>query len=879
MGKESGELQFLKIYEERSEDVQCTESFDNLLIDPQIQEILKRRQYFKPTPVQAKSLPLLLMGSDMIVQAKAGTGKTLIFSVLASQLLFSSHHQDSPQVIIVAPTREIAKQIYDTVYHFTPKGFYCHLFVGGTDAGDDIRALRKGVQVAVGTCGRLADLIKKNVLKTDHVELMVLDEADKLMEADFIKEINFIFSGLSVKSKQFCVFSATYPKGLEGVLKNYMNNPSLLKLKADEEALVAIKEYVVVCNGFRKGDALELLLSKLVFEQCIVFCNTQVLCDRVHAFLAKKGVETTVINGNLPQDARFEILSKLKKGQIKVLISTDLTARGIDAPKVDLVINASVSSDPDTHMHRIGRAGRFGGKGVAVHFVHSQEELQSLAAHAMKKSLDMRTLDLKDFIPFDLTENVLFHEKCQVFVPKAIEPFFKVSENQSYHADPKPTLHEKLPPVPEEEEQLNESVPERSRSRRIFYLKRDLINIRGELSKPEWYNYALKRFNNIPGEIASKKRWAIDKVDDLAITFAEDLKITGNKNQSQPVEEGQKDVEEKKGAKAVNGRTNEVKQPIVGSDQVKSQPSKKSEISKVEAMPKIEEATEELSEKSDDNKVLLNSDNTGSVSISHNSLNDITDDTTMGTMVDIREFDLSAAKAKSTEDEKKAEMKKKREEQRRKEKEERKNVLDERNKHKKVTEVYINGGKVKVVEKRVASVNASGIIDESNQISESQLKWILYDDFSAKCKKLTERISTFYKEHPTAPQPAGRLLRRKGEDFVATAEALKDLNDSVVTGDFSQRMKIKVSDEVKKLNLFGDLRKAQKKEEPIPKPSGDFVEEEVSESDEESKKTNEVWKPEKEKTEEEVEFEEDLHDFLECQVYDIFMKTVNENLF
>ncbi|CAD5225585.1 unnamed protein product [Bursaphelenchus xylophilus] len=543
MANENMEMKFARIYDDRSADIQCAKTFQELMIDPQIQEILKRRQYLRPTPVQAKSIPLLLLGTDMIVQAKAGTGKTLIFSVLTAHLLFGSPKKVAPQVMIVAPTREIAKQIYDTVIHFIPKDFFAHLFVGGFDEYEDIKRLKRGCQVAVGTCGRLADLIKKGIFKTEHIGLMVLDEADKLMEDDFIKEINYIFSSLPSVTKQVCVFSATYPRRLESVLKDYMNSPSLIRLDEKEESLIGIKEYAVKCVDFQKGDALVEICSKLVFNQCIVFCNSQALCERVKGFIVSNGIEAVLMSGNLPQEERFAVIDKLKKGQIKVLISTDVTARGIDAPKVDLVINASVANDADTHMHRSGRAGRFGGKGAVIHLLHDMGELDLVRKHILQKDLDVRLLDLYSFYPFDLTENQEFHQTRERLVPRLEPPSIQVSESQGYNADPVPRNYPKIS-TNEEKPVVGNTVPTRSRVRKLFYLKRDMINIRDEHSEDEWLHYSHSKFvfndedlEEILKETASDESYVYEESEEhkkLAQEFLEFQRLKALEPQPEP---------------------------------------------------------------------------------------------------------------------------------------------------------------------------------------------------------------------------------------------------------------------------------------------------------------------------------------------------------
>ncbi|KAI6175372.1 hypothetical protein M3Y97_00681900 [Aphelenchoides bicaudatus] len=440
------------------------------MISSKICELLNRYQYFTPTPVQAKAIPLLMFGTDMLVQAKAGTGKTLVFGILAAKTLHEAEKTRSPLVLIVAPTREIAKQIYDTVRLFAPANFWSGLFVGGTDLNQDIDLLKKGCQLAVGTCGRIAQLIKFKVLHLKEVQLFVLDEADKLMEEDFVKQVNYIFSMMPHKMKQTCVFSATYPKQLETALKDYMNQPVLLRLNVESEQLVGVKEYCVFCDTLKKAEALMIVLSKLVFNQCIIFCESLEFCGDVYNYLVERGVECTSLGSNLPQTERFQILKKLKNQQIRVLVATDLMARGVDIFGVDLVVNLAPSFDMETHMHRVGRAGRFGGRGIAITMLGNTKEAAKFRNLMKNKTLDIRTLDVCENFPYNLIEN------GEEFYSKAVpfEVSFKMDDSNG------------APPTSSKQA----DVPSRARTRKIFYTQREIAQIFASRTSKQWVQYS-----------------------------------------------------------------------------------------------------------------------------------------------------------------------------------------------------------------------------------------------------------------------------------------------------------------------------------------------------------------------------------------------------
>lgn len=387
----------------RSNDVLLDEinkdlTFNDLMLSKKTLDGLSRCGFEKPSPVQLEAIPLGRCGFDLVVQSKAGTGKTCVFSVIALEAL-QSNPNNVCQTVIVAPTREIATQIYDVISHM---GCYyeelrCALCIGGVDLKQD-RARLKGVgesagdqcQIVIGTPGRLRQLIGLNILATQDVELFVLDEADKLMDDQFKVQIDEIYKRLPL-DKQMLVTSATYPDKLALFLQRYMQSAKYIQVGKDI-SLEAIEEYYLESKAGHsckksldnKLQTLKSLLSSVTFKKCLVFTNYQarapIICDYLNndnAFTSQYG-STNYLCAELSQEQRNSIFLRFKNSDQKLLISTDISARGIDIEGIDVVVNVDIPHDRATYYHRIGRAGRFGQTGKAVSIVSSETIDQSV---------------------------------------------------------------------------------------------------------------------------------------------------------------------------------------------------------------------------------------------------------------------------------------------------------------------------------------------------------------------------------------------------------------------------------------------------------------------------------------------------------------------
>ncbi|KAK2841203.1 hypothetical protein Q7C36_012782 [Tachysurus vachellii] len=383
--------------------------FSSLLLSKAVLEGLAASGFQRPSPIQLKAIPLGRCGLDLIIQAKSGTGKTCVFSTIALDSLVLENA--ATQVLVLAPTREIAVQIHSVVMAIgsAMERLECHVFIGGRPVSQDKLHLKK-CHIAIGSPGRIKQLIELGALMTASIRLFVLDEADKLLEeGSFQEQINWIFSSLPA-NKQMLALSATYPESLAQHLCRYMREPTFVRLNATDPGLLGLKQFYKLVHSHalphkifeEKVQNLLELFSKVPFNQALVFSNLHTRAQHLADVLSSKGLPAVCISGSLTQEQRLEAMSKLKQYQCRVLISTDLTSRGIDAEKVNLVINLDVPQDWETYMHRIGRAGRFGTLGIAVTYCCHGEEENKMMAIAQKCSLVLSPLP--DPIPAGLME-------------------------------------------------------------------------------------------------------------------------------------------------------------------------------------------------------------------------------------------------------------------------------------------------------------------------------------------------------------------------------------------------------------------------------------------------------------------------------------------
>jgi translation initiation factor 4A len=317
----------------------------------------------------------MIKGEDTIAQAQSGTGKTATFSIGALQRVDLSVQKC--QALLLAPTRELANQSHKVVCSI---GDYlkviCHACVGGTKVSDDIDTLRRGVHIVVGTPGRVFDMIERRALDVSHIKMFILDEADELLSRGFTDQIYDLFRKLP-ESVQVVLVSATLPDEVLEMTTKFMNNPKRILVKRDELTLEGIKQfYVAVDQEEWKLDTLCDLYETLTITQAIIYCNARRKVDWLTESLHTRDFTVSALHGDMDQKERELIMREFRSGSSRVLITTDLLARGIDVQQVSLVINYDMPKDRENYIHRIGRSGRFGRKGVAINFITGDDVRQ-----------------------------------------------------------------------------------------------------------------------------------------------------------------------------------------------------------------------------------------------------------------------------------------------------------------------------------------------------------------------------------------------------------------------------------------------------------------------------------------------------------------------
>ncbi len=338
--------------------------FSNLNLQPELMEALEKRGYTEPSPIQAQMIPIMLTGVDVIGQAQTGTGKTAAFALPILQNLISG--QRKPQALILSPTRELAMQVAKAMEEY---GAYTNVRVlsiyGGSSYGRQISALKRGVDVVVGTPGRLLDLLKKKSLDLSEVRTLVLDEADEMLSMGFIDDIETILDATAQK-RQVALFSATMPKRMRQLAGKYLNNPQTVTIKKKQLTVAAIEQRYYIVNERDKLAALTRLYEAEDMTRTLIFVRTRVGTGELSNALAARGIAAEMINGDLSQDARERVMSRFKNNRIQVLVATDVAARGLDIDDISHVVNYDLPEDPEVFVHRIGRTGRAGKAGVAI---------------------------------------------------------------------------------------------------------------------------------------------------------------------------------------------------------------------------------------------------------------------------------------------------------------------------------------------------------------------------------------------------------------------------------------------------------------------------------------------------------------------------------
>lgn len=351
--------------------------FSELQLSKPVQRAVKDMQFSEMTPIQEMSIPPLLDGKDVIGQAKTGTGKTAAFMIPAIESIDTEIHRT--QVLVLCPTRELAIQICEETRKFTKytQGIACDVVYGGEPIDRQIRSLRKHPAIVIGTPGRVLDHIRRRVLRLKNLKTIILDEADEMLNMGFRGDIETVLASIPAE-RQTVLFSATMPKEVLELAKGYQKDPVHLQVKADTLTVNNIEQYYIDLPKSSKMKAVEMLLAAKNPKRALVFCNTKRQVDILQTQLLKKGLKVDCLHGDMSQKIRTTVMSRFKKGELSLLIATDVAARGIDVKDVEIVINYDIPNDMDFYIHRIGRTARAGKTGLAVTFACGAEQLAEI---------------------------------------------------------------------------------------------------------------------------------------------------------------------------------------------------------------------------------------------------------------------------------------------------------------------------------------------------------------------------------------------------------------------------------------------------------------------------------------------------------------------
>lgn len=365
--KDDAELDF-----ETSAKVAVTATFDEMGLKEDLIRGIYAYGFERPSAIQQRAILPILKGRDVIAQAQSGTGKTATFSISALQTIDTTVRET--QVLILSPTRELAQQIQKVVLALGDyMSVQCHCCIGGTSIGEDIRKLDYGQHIVSGTPGRTFDMIQRRNLRTRSVKMLILDESDEMLNQGFKEQIYDVYRHLPPET-QVVLLSATLPQEILDMTRKFMTDPIRILVKRDELTLEGIKQFFIAVEKEEwKFDTLCDLYDTLTITQAVIFCNTKRKVDYLSSNMREANFTVSAMHGDMPQKERNAIMEEFRGGASRVLITTDVWARGLDVQQVSLVINYDLPNNREQYIHRIGRSGRFGRKGVAINFAKSDD--------------------------------------------------------------------------------------------------------------------------------------------------------------------------------------------------------------------------------------------------------------------------------------------------------------------------------------------------------------------------------------------------------------------------------------------------------------------------------------------------------------------------
>ena len=365
-------------------------------------ELVSNAGYDTATPVQSQSIPAILEGRDVLAGAQTGTGKTAAFTLPVLQRLFAGKSTHAPRALVLAPTRELAAQVADSVRNYGKGLGLKHTSIfGGVSYGGQMKALRGGLDLVIATPGRLIDHLNQGSIDLSNVQTLILDEADRMLDMGFVSDIELIISKCH-PSHQTLLFSATYTKGIKTLSSKYLSNPVEIAVAKDNTVAALVEQTFVHVDQHNKRDLLTQLIGLNNMHQVLVFTKTKFGADKLARALTESGLPSVAMHGNKSQAQRTKALQKFKRGAARIMVATDVAARGLDIEKLPYVINFELPMVAEDYVHRIGRTGRAGEKGEAISFVCSTEHrLMRDIQHLLKVDVEFEVADgFEPKVPF-----------------------------------------------------------------------------------------------------------------------------------------------------------------------------------------------------------------------------------------------------------------------------------------------------------------------------------------------------------------------------------------------------------------------------------------------------------------------------------------------
>jgi ATP-dependent RNA helicase DeaD len=403
--------------------------FQDLGLSEVMLQSLERAAYAEPTPVQAGIIPRALAGVDVLGQARTGTGKTAAFAIPLLELLKHSRKGSAPQALVLVPTRELAVQVRDEFEKLAHgRRTSCVPIYGGKPIRGQIAKLQQGADIVVGTPGRVIDLIGRGALDLLSIRMVVLDEADRMLDIGFRPDIEKILRRCP-KERQTLLLSATVAPPVERLARTYMRDPEVMDFSLKTKTVDTIEQYYFTVEHDQKFELLERLVEREQPEQAIVFCRTKRGTERVYRRLSKRFKNTDMIHGDMVQRARDDVMKRFRAGEVQILVATDVVGRGIDVTRISHIINYDIPQSSDDYVHRVGRTGRMGREGVAFTFVTTEEGSELTRIEMLINRLLKRD-EIEGFVT----------------VPSAVKP--RAAEDKSESTGPETLDGETEPPKP-----------------------------------------------------------------------------------------------------------------------------------------------------------------------------------------------------------------------------------------------------------------------------------------------------------------------------------------------------------------------------------------------------------------------------------------------